>query len=118
MVAGLFLGLLLSLSCVLWILIRQRQENILNSTVIAATNCSVLVTDATGVPSSHRLCQSGLPGTDRLCRAGRDRSNDVDLDRAGYRSGLNGKACDGSPRWMGVSCTDLSLPQERHLILE
>jgi len=46
MVAGLFLGLLLSLSCVLWILIRQRQENILNSAVIAATNCSVLVTDA------------------------------------------------------------------------
>lgn len=46
MVAGLFLGLLLSLSCVLWILLRQRQENILNSTVIAATNCSVLVTDA------------------------------------------------------------------------
>ena len=46
MIAGLFLGLLLSLSCVLWILLRQRQENILNSTVIAATNCSVLVTDA------------------------------------------------------------------------
>ncbi|MBH0202949.1 MAG: PAS domain-containing protein [Nitrospira sp.] len=46
MVAGLFLGLLLSLSCVLWMLIRQRQENALNSTIIAATNCSVLVTDA------------------------------------------------------------------------
>ncbi|MEK7800138.1 MAG: PAS domain S-box protein, partial [Nitrospirota bacterium] len=46
MVAGLFLGLLLSLSCVLWMLVRQRQENVLNSTVIAATNCSVLVTDA------------------------------------------------------------------------
>ncbi len=46
MVAGLFLGLLLSLSCVLWMLIRQRQENVLNSTVIAATNCGVLVTDA------------------------------------------------------------------------
>ncbi len=47
MTAGLFLGLLLCLSCFLWIVIRQRQENILNSTVIAATNCSVLVTDAT-----------------------------------------------------------------------
>ena len=47
MTAGLFLGLLLCLSFFLWILIRQRQENILNSTVIAATNCSVLVTDAT-----------------------------------------------------------------------
>ena len=46
MVAGLFLGLLLSLSYVLWMLIRQRQENVLNSTVIAATNCGVLVTDA------------------------------------------------------------------------
>lgn len=46
MVVGLFLGLLLSLSLVLWILIRQHQENVLNSTVIAATNCSVLVTDA------------------------------------------------------------------------
>ena len=46
MVASLFLGLLLSLSCVLWMLIRQRQENVLNSTVIAATNCGVLVTDA------------------------------------------------------------------------
>lgn len=46
MAAGLFLGLLLSLGLVLWILIRQRQENVLNSTVIAATNCSVLVTDA------------------------------------------------------------------------
>ncbi len=47
MTAGLFLALLLSLSLLLWIVIRQRQENILNSTVIAATNCSVLVTDAT-----------------------------------------------------------------------
>ena len=47
MTAGLFLGLLLSLSFLLWVLIRQRQENVLNSTVIAATNCSVLVTDAT-----------------------------------------------------------------------
>jgi PAS domain S-box-containing protein len=46
MVVGLFLGLLLSLSCVLWMLIRQRQVNVLNSTVIAATNCGVLVTDA------------------------------------------------------------------------
>ena len=47
MTAGLFLGLLLSFSFLLWVLIRQRQENVLNSTVIAATNCSVLVTDAT-----------------------------------------------------------------------
>ncbi len=47
MTAGLFLGLLLSLSFCLWMLLRQRQENVLNSTVIAATNCSVLVTDAT-----------------------------------------------------------------------
>jgi PAS domain S-box-containing protein len=47
MAAGLFLGALLSISLFLWILIRQRQENVLNSTVIAATNCSVLVTDAT-----------------------------------------------------------------------
>lgn len=47
MVAGLFLGLLLLLSFFLWALIRQRQENVLNSTVVAATNCSVLVTDAT-----------------------------------------------------------------------
>ncbi|WHZ27503.1 MAG: diguanylate cyclase/phosphodiesterase (GGDEF & EAL domains) with PAS/PAC sensor(s) [Nitrospira sp.] len=47
MVAGLFLGLLLFLSFFLWALIRQRQENVLNSTVVAATNCSVLVTDAT-----------------------------------------------------------------------
>lgn len=47
MTAGLFLGLLLSFSLFFWILIRQRQENVLNSTVIAATNCSVLVTDAT-----------------------------------------------------------------------
>ncbi|HWG96957.1 MAG TPA: PAS domain-containing protein [Nitrospira sp.] len=47
MTAGLFLGLLLFLSFILWIVIRQRQENVLNSTVIAAANCSVLVTDAT-----------------------------------------------------------------------
>ena len=47
MTAGLFLGLLLLFSCFLWILIRQRQENVLNSTIVAATNCSVLVTDAT-----------------------------------------------------------------------
>ena len=47
MTAGLFLGLLLLLSFFLWMLVRQRQENVLNSTVIAATNCSVLVTDAT-----------------------------------------------------------------------
>jgi PAS domain S-box-containing protein len=47
MMAGLFLGSLLSLSFLLWVLFRQRQENVLNSTVIAATNCSVLVTDAT-----------------------------------------------------------------------
>ncbi len=46
MTAGLFLGLLLFLSFFLWIFIRQRQENVLNSAVIAATNCSVLVTDA------------------------------------------------------------------------
>ena len=46
MAAGLFLGLLLSLSVFLWILFRQRQENILHSTAIMATNCSVLVTDA------------------------------------------------------------------------
>ncbi|OQW30281.1 MAG: hypothetical protein A4E19_10215 [Nitrospira sp. SG-bin1] len=45
MIAGLFLGLLLSISFLLWIVIRQRQENILNSTVVEATNCSVLVTD-------------------------------------------------------------------------
>ena len=47
MTAGLFLGLLLSLSFFLWILVRQRRENALHSTVIAATKCSVLVTDAT-----------------------------------------------------------------------
>lgn len=47
MTAGLFLGLLLSLSFLLWVVIRQRQENVLSSTVIAATSCSVLVTDAT-----------------------------------------------------------------------
>ena len=46
MAAGLFLGVLLLLSYILWILIRQRQENVLHSTIIAATNCSVLVTDA------------------------------------------------------------------------
>jgi PAS domain S-box-containing protein len=46
MVAGLFLGLLLSLSLFLWILLRPRQENVLHSTAITATNCSVLVTDA------------------------------------------------------------------------
>lgn len=46
MTAGLFLGLLLCLSFLLWVVIRQRQENVMNSTVIAATNCSVLVTDA------------------------------------------------------------------------
>src|SRR5215831_14246523 len=47
MTTGLFLGLLLSLMLFLGILMRQRQVNILNSTIIAATNCSVLVTDAT-----------------------------------------------------------------------
>lgn len=47
MTVGLFLGLFLLFSFFLWKLIRQRQENVLNSTVIAATNCSVLVTDAT-----------------------------------------------------------------------
>ena len=47
MTAGLFLGLLLLLSFFLWILIRRRQENALNATVLAATNCSVLMTDAT-----------------------------------------------------------------------
>ncbi|NGZ09976.1 MAG: PAS domain S-box protein [Nitrospira sp. LK70] len=47
MTTGLFLGLLLSLGLFLGILMRQRRENILNSTIIAATNCSVLVTDAT-----------------------------------------------------------------------
>ncbi|MDF0675777.1 MAG: PAS domain S-box protein [Nitrospira sp.] len=47
MTTGLFLGLLLSLMLFLGILMRQRQVDILNSTIIAATNCSVLVTDAT-----------------------------------------------------------------------
>jgi len=47
MTAGLFLGLLLSLSFSLWILVRQRREHVLHSTVIGATKCSVLVTDAT-----------------------------------------------------------------------
>jgi PAS domain S-box-containing protein len=47
MTAGLFLGLFLFLSFILWILIRQRQENVLHSTILATTKCSVLVTDAT-----------------------------------------------------------------------
>ncbi|MDF0652946.1 MAG: hypothetical protein CV081_00115 [Nitrospira sp. LK265] len=47
MTTGLFLGSLLSLILFLGILMRQRQENVLNSAIIAATNCSVLVTDAT-----------------------------------------------------------------------
>jgi PAS domain S-box-containing protein len=47
MTTGLFIGLLLSLSFLFWILIRQRQENVLQAAVIAATDCHVLVTDAT-----------------------------------------------------------------------
>ena len=47
MTAGLFLGLLLLVGFSLWFAIRQYQENVLKSRVIAATNCSVLVTDAT-----------------------------------------------------------------------
>lgn len=47
MTAGLFLGLILLLSASLWIAIRHRRENVLKSRVIAATNCGVLVTDAT-----------------------------------------------------------------------
>ncbi|MDH4301957.1 MAG: PAS domain S-box protein [Nitrospira sp.] len=46
MTAGLFLGLLLLVGLSLWFAIRQYQENDLKSRVIAATNCSVLVTDA------------------------------------------------------------------------
>lgn len=47
MTTGLVLGSLLSFIFVLRLLIRQRQENVLHSTIIAATDCSVLVTDAT-----------------------------------------------------------------------
>src|SRR6476469_1466794 len=47
MTAGFFLVVTLSLGIILWILIRQRRANLLNSTIIATTNCSVLVTDAT-----------------------------------------------------------------------
>jgi PAS domain S-box-containing protein len=47
MTTGLFLGFLLSLSVLLWILIRQRHENVLHAAVVAATDCHVLVTDAT-----------------------------------------------------------------------
>jgi two-component system, cell cycle sensor histidine kinase and response regulator CckA len=47
MTVGLFLGLLFCVSLVLWLFLRQRQENLLRSRVIDATNCSVLVTDAT-----------------------------------------------------------------------
>lgn len=47
MTAGLLLGLLLLLSLVLWLVLRLRQENLMKSRVIEATNCGVLVTDAT-----------------------------------------------------------------------
>ncbi|MDH4082892.1 MAG: PAS domain S-box protein [Nitrospira sp.] len=47
MTAGLFLGLLLLVGLSLWIAIREHRENVLKSRVIAATNCGVLVTDAT-----------------------------------------------------------------------
>jgi PAS domain S-box-containing protein len=47
MTAGLFLGLLLVLGFLLWVLIRQRRDNVLQSSIIAKMNCSVLVTDAT-----------------------------------------------------------------------
>ncbi|MGC4099406.1 MAG: PAS domain S-box protein [Nitrospira sp.] len=47
MTAGFFLVAILSLSSIVWILIRRRRANLLNSTIITTTNCSVLVTDAT-----------------------------------------------------------------------
>lgn len=47
LIAGLLLGLLLLLGYSLWHLIRQRQDGLLKSQVIAATSCSVVVTDAT-----------------------------------------------------------------------
>lgn len=53
MTAGLFLGLLLSFGLLLWVWVRQRRENILYSTAITATDCSVLVTDATS--SDHPI---------------------------------------------------------------
>lgn len=46
MTAGLFLGFLLPILFILWLVIRRRREDVLHSTIIAATNCSVLVTDA------------------------------------------------------------------------
>jgi PAS domain S-box-containing protein len=47
MTAGLFLGLLLLLGFLLWVLVRQHRDNVLQSSIIAKMNCSVLVTDAT-----------------------------------------------------------------------
>ncbi|MBX3333813.1 MAG: PAS domain S-box protein [Nitrospira sp.] len=47
MTAVIFLVLLLLVGLLFWIAIRQHQENVLQARVIAATNCGVLVTDAT-----------------------------------------------------------------------
>ncbi|MBK9306805.1 MAG: PAS domain S-box protein [Nitrospira sp.] len=47
MTAVIFLVLLLLVGLSLWIAIRQHRENVLQARVIAATNCGVLVTDAT-----------------------------------------------------------------------
>lgn len=58
MTAGLFLGLLLVLGFLLWVLIRQRRDNVLQSSIIAKMNCSVLVTDAT--LSHHPIIPSSM----------------------------------------------------------
>ncbi len=47
MTAGIFLVSLVLVGLSLWIAIRQHRESVLQSRVIAATNCGVLVTDAT-----------------------------------------------------------------------
>lgn len=47
MAAGLFLGILLLLSLSLWRVLRLQRENLLKAQVIEATQCGVLVTDAT-----------------------------------------------------------------------
>lgn len=47
MTAVIFLVLLLLVGLSLWIAIRQHRETVLQSRVVAATNCGVLVTDAT-----------------------------------------------------------------------
>lgn len=47
MTTGLLLGSLLLLGISLWRLVQQRQDGFLKSKVIAATSCSVVVTDAT-----------------------------------------------------------------------